>query len=138
VDFLYYWQLFREDTANGPIFKLNQNSPVMEDISIGDDVWALALTSAGAYDVVARFTVTGTGRNPAGSPEDVKYGRAFFRSTKSLSNYFDIQKGDAEAAVRTLSINARGAVLGQCFQGHAAVRPLSPSDRERLIRYVVA
>jgi hypothetical protein len=87
---------------------------------------------------VARFTVTETGRNPAGSPEDVKYGRAFFRSIETLSNYFNIHKGDAEAAIRTLSINARGGVLGQCFQGHAAVRPLTRADRESLIRYVEA
>ena len=136
MDFLYYWKLFREDTANGPIFKLNQNSPAMHEICVGDDVWALALTSAGAYDLVARFTVTETGANPAGSPDDMKYGRAFFRSNASLTNYFGKQRGDAEAVVRGLSIRAEGTVLGQCFQGNAAVRSLTLDDRKRLIQYI--
>lgn len=136
MDFLYYWKLFKEDTANGPIYKLNQNSPVMQEISAGDDVWALALTSAGAYDLVARFTVTETGRNPACSPDDLKYGRTFFRSTAPLSNYFANQKGSAEAVIRALSIKADGAVLGQCFQGNAAVRPLTLDDRKRLVQHI--
>lgn len=132
ADFLYYWKRHKSDLAAGPIYKLNQNSSVMKSISVGDDVWAFGLVAPDAYAIIARFTVAEVGENAPGSHDAVEYGQAYLRSTPSLTNYV-VTQVDAEPLIRSLSVRCDGAILGQCFQGGAAVRALDQSDRLALI-----
>ncbi|MGZ2412092.1 hypothetical protein ACUXST_001513 [Sphingomonas sp. F9_3S_D5_B_2] len=134
MDYLYYWKLYASDTANGPIYKLNQNSPVMRNLEAGDDVWAIGRAN-GSYPLVARFTVVETGTNPLGSQDRSRYGAEFMRSAPALSTYFELNGNDAERIVRSLGISTASPVLGRSFQGGAAVRELDRGDRQKLVRY---
>jgi hypothetical protein len=134
VDHLYYWQRHGSDTRAGPIYKLNQNSAAMQQIALGDDVWAIGLAGPASYRLIARFTVSEIGVNPSSSADFSEYGKYFFKSSAFLTSYFPPTR-DVEAMVRTLSVTTNGQHLGQCFQGHAAVRPLCWSDRLALIDF---
>lgn len=134
ADFLYYWQRFSADTASGEIYKLNQGSPILNDVAVGDDLWAIGLSSPSTYALLARLTVCEVGQNRAGSPDDKQYGKYYIRSSPSLANYFSCQT-DAEGLVRSLSIKCDAATLGQSFQGWSAVRKLSEDDRRKLIAF---
>jgi hypothetical protein len=109
----------------------------MGKVMVGDDVWAFGLHNPALYRLIARFTVSETGQNVPGSPDAVEYGQYYFGSTPLLTNYLD-KENSVEGAVRSLSIQCDGVVLGQCFQGGAAVRALLPEDRASLIAYVAA
>lgn len=39
---LYYWKDYRDNTAGGPIFKLNQKTPKLHEVAPGDSAWAIA------------------------------------------------------------------------------------------------
>lgn len=135
MDYLYYWKLFKDDLQNGPIFKLNQNSPILSDVCVGDDVWTIGLVGQGLYSIISRHTVTETGENALGSSDRATYGRWYIKSLPSLSNYFE-DHDSVEDTIRCLSIRTEGKVLGQCFQGNAAVRRLTPEDRVAILTHL--
>jgi 5-methylcytosine-specific restriction protein A len=136
VALLYYWQRFRRDTIDGPIFKLNQNNSLLADLQSGDTVWALTLSAPGAYAIAAEFKVATAGENAEGDPER-PLGRYFFVADSSRSRFFDIDKqASAEPLIRSLNITANASVLGQSFQGQqGGVRRLDEADHVTLADY---
>ena len=133
---LYYWKDYRENTAGGPIFKLNQKTPKLHEVGPGDTVWAIARSRPGRYVIAAEFVVQRTGMNPVGSPDYKRYGEYFFEADPTTSRYFDVSRqGSVEPLLRDLSITTNATHLGLSFQGHNGVRLLNPEDHLRLTRY---
>jgi hypothetical protein len=133
---LYYWQQYKRDTIDGPVFKLNQNNSLLADLRSGDTVWALTLSAPGTYAIAAEFKVATTGENAAGDPER-PLGRYFFVADPNGSRFFDVHKqASAEPLIRSLNITANASVLGQSFQGQqGGVRPLDEADHGTLADY---
>lgn len=124
-NYLYYWRAYRENTANGPIYKLNQNSPNMAAIEAGDRVWCITYRGAGEYALVAVFGVEAVGENPVGSRERAEWGRRFFRSSPALTVYFDpASQPSVEPVVRRLGLTTNADVLGQSLQGRQGVQQI--------------
>jgi hypothetical protein len=133
---LYYWKDYRENTASGPIFKLNQKTPKLHEIGSGDYVWAIARSKPSCYVVAAEFRVQRTGLNPLSSPDYKRYGEYFFEADPAATRYFDISRqGSVEPSLRELSITTDATHLGLSFQGPNGVRVLSLNDQLRLSRY---
>src|ERR687897_998491 len=102
---LYYWKKYHEDTCKGPIFKLNQNAPMMRDVSVCESIWAIASDGPGRYVLAAEFRVARTGVNRVGDPDLEQYGLYFFEADPTATRYFDIKtQASIEPIIRGLSI----------------------------------
>jgi hypothetical protein len=127
VHYLYYWRKYLADTSVRPIFKLNQNSEVMQMLRPSDVVWAISRLRAAHYELVARFVVDAAGENAPTDPDFLRHGRFYFVAEPKATRYFS--KGpSAEPLIRSLSIRTNAMHLGQSFQGRSAVRQLAASD----------
>jgi Domain of unknown function (DUF3883) len=132
--FLYYWKIYWDDSDKGHLpLVMNQNSRTMQRIRPGDVVWAFTRRMTdGAYVLVARFLVSHVGENKDGNPA----GRWYFASDTGNFRYLDPQtQEDAEPVIRRLGIKADAPVLGNSFQGGAAVRQISIEDLSALDRH---
>lgn len=131
---LYYWRgdNHRRDLDFGAGYHLNQASPVLHQIEIGDSLWAFTRRSDGVYVIAAELVVSAKTMNPKG----YRYGPYRIWGDLRASRYFDVQgQPDITWLIRRLSVSARGDVLGRAFQGRAAVRRLSVEDHQYLYSY---
>jgi 5-methylcytosine-specific restriction enzyme A len=129
---LYYWRPdnFGRDRTFGFGFHLNQNSPAMATVAPGESLWAFTRRpSDGSYVLAAELIVRALTRNP----HNFRYGGWRVWGDLHRSRYFDVQLGPrVEPVVRSLGVRTGGSLLGQAFQGHAAVREIS-EDAHRLL-----
>lgn len=131
---LYYWRPdnYARDRAFGFGYHLNQGSPALALLPHGESVWAFTRRKRdGLYVLAAQLIARAVTRNVP----NYRYGRFRVWADLDRSRYFDIdapQAANLEPVVRALSIRASGTVLGQAFQGHAAVRTLTPGDHRTL------
>lgn len=128
MGFLYYWRPdnHRRDRRFGFGYHLNQSSPSLADARPGESVWAFTRRARdGRYVLAAELVVRAVTTNRPGH----RYGRYRVWGDLERSRYFDVDgAADAERLIRSLSVRAGAARLGQAFQGHAAVRRLSAAD----------
>ena len=129
---LYYWRgdNYRRDLDMGAGYHLNQASPVLHHIDLGDSVWAFTRRSDGVHVLAAELVVRAKTLN---RPR-FRYGRYRVWGDLGESTYFKVdgQLG-VEQVIRALSIRAEAMVLGQAFQGAAAVRPITLVDHLILV-----
>ena len=129
---LYYWQPdnYRRDASFGFGYHLNQNSPAMSTAVAGDSVWAFTRRRGDRlYVLAAELVVRAVTRNPP----NYRYGAFRLWGDLHRSRYFDIAVSpNAEPLIRTLGVRSGAQRLGQSFQGHAAVRPISVLDHQLL------
>lgn len=137
--FLYFWPRYGEDTRNGAVRRLNQNSPSLAEAQPGDVLWAFAPIGAGRYAFVARLAVARVGENAPASTERQSLGRWFVEADPERVLYFDpANQPDASQLIRELGLKADAAVLGQSFQGGAGVRRLSADASDVLAKAATA
>jgi hypothetical protein len=124
-NFIYYWKAYRLNTADGPIYKLNQNSTRMSAIEPGHRVWAITYNGPGDYALIAAFQVNEMGENPPDSPDRDQWGRWFFCSSPDHTVYFDpVGQTTVEPIVRRLGLTTNAAILGQSLQGKHGVQQI--------------
>lgn len=132
---LYYWRgdNYKKDIELGAGYHLNQANPALHDISAGESLWAFTRRlEDGAYVMAAELVAIYKTLNPAG----YQYGRYRLWGNLNLSRYFAVEsQPDISVLVKSLAIPARGNVLGQAFQGLAAVRRISCNDDKILRKY---
>jgi 5-methylcytosine-specific restriction enzyme A len=124
---LYYWRgdNYRRDLDMGAGYHLNQASPVLHEIDLGDSVWAFTRRSDGVYALAAELVVRAKTLN---RPR-FRYGRYRVWGDLTESRYFRVDgQFGVEQIIRALSIRADATVLGRSFQGAAAVRPITRDD----------
>jgi 5-methylcytosine-specific restriction enzyme A len=135
VPLLYYWKprIYARDRDYGlGDFHLNQNSPAMLQVGLGDSLWAFTRNARGTYVLAAELIVRAVTHNTAG----YKYGKYRIWGDLRRSRYFDVELGaDIEPVIRALTIRSQAQHLGQAFQGHAAVRPITPADHQALVTF---
>ena len=134
---LYYWRgdVYRADLDAGVGFHLNQATPRLHAIDVGDSLWAFSRRADGAYVLVAELVVHARTLNPDG----FHYGRYRLWGHLARSRYFAADaQADITPLIRGLSVSSRGGVLGRAFQGAAAVRSLTLADHAVLARYAAA
>lgn len=134
MPFLYYWRgdNYRRDIDFGAGFHLNQANPLLHEIDVGDSLWAFTRRPDGIYVLAVELVVKAKTLNPTA----YRYGRYRVWGDLRLSRYFQIEvQPDITNLVRSLSITARGTVLGQAFQGYAAVRRIAEVDHQVLAAY---
>lgn len=128
---LYYWRLdnYEQDLRNGVGFHLNQSSPRLHDIELGDSLWAFTRRPDGEYVMAAELVVKARTWN---SPQ-YRYGSFRVWGDLRLSRYF-LARGQAslDPVVRGLSVRVAPGPLGHSFQGHAAVRKITLADHQIL------
>jgi 5-methylcytosine-specific restriction enzyme A len=131
---LYFWRgdNYLRDLDFGVGFNLNQTSPTMHRIDVGESLWALSRSRDGVYVLAAELIAKTKTLNPRG----YRYGRYRVWGDLTHSRYFaaDAQP-DVTTLVRSLSITARGDALGRAFQGNAAVREITDGDHRVLAAY---
>jgi 5-methylcytosine-specific restriction enzyme A len=117
-------------SSRSSLYHLNQNSPAMATAIAGDSVWAFTRRRGDRlYALAAELVVRGVTRNPP----NYRYGTFRVWGDLQLSRYFDIDLSpSAEPLIRRLSVRIGAQRLGQSFQGHAAVRPVSALDHQLL------
>lgn len=124
---LYYWRPdnYRRDLDMGAGYHLNQANPILHQVEIGDSLWAFTRNPAGRYVLAAELIVKAKTENPP----NFRYGRCWIWGDIDRSRYFriDDQPG-VEQIIRHLSCRANARYLGQSFQGHSAVRLITPQD----------
>lgn len=116
---LYHWRAdnYRRDLDMGAGYHLNQASPKLHQIDLGDSLWAFTRGTDGRYVLAAELVVKAKTFNPP----NYRYGRYRVWGHLAHSRYFDVKRGPSvEHVVRGLSVSSRGAVLGRAFQA----RPL--------------
>ena len=131
---LYYWrgENYRRDLNWGAGYHLNQSNPLLHEIEDGDSLWAFTRTSSGKYILAMELVVRAKTRNPPG----YRYGTYRLWGDLKLSRYFHaLDQPDISELVRRLSVKANASVVGRSFQGHAAVRRLTPPDHQLLSEY---
>ena len=131
---LYYWvgRNYRRDLDWGAGYHLNQSSPLLHEIDPGDSLWAFTRTPAGLYVLAAELVVRAKTRNPG----EYRYGTYRLWGDLERSRYFRTAgQPDISELIRRLSVKAGASVLGRSFQGHAAVRRLTPADHLVLVEY---
>jgi len=139
VALLYYWRPdnYTRDRAFGFGYHLNQNSSRLAGLARGESLWAFTRRQRdGLYVLAAELIVRAVTRNVP----HYRYGLFRVWGDLERSRYFDIDAigaANIEPVVRALSVRTRGARLGQAFQGHAAVRPLTDAD-DRLLASVAS
>ncbi len=131
---IYYWvgENYRRDLDWGAGYHLNQSNRLLHEIDHGDSLWAFTRTPARRYVVAAELVVRAKTRNP---PE-YRYGTYRLWGDIRRSRYFLTEgQPDISDLIRGLSVRTGAAVLGRSFQGHAAVRRLTPADHQVLAEY---
>lgn len=126
---LYYWRPdnYHRDCVFGFGYHLNQNSPAMATVSRGDSLWAFTRRGRDGLCVLAAELVV---KALTHNPRNYRYGIYRIWGDPDSSRYFDVDIGPStEPLIRYMSIRARGSLLGQAFQGHAAVRVITPADQ---------
>lgn len=130
---LYYWKEYADNTAHGPVFKLNQKNQVLSEVRPGETVWTWGLVGPGRYALYAKFIAERAGLNDPKDPAYEQYGAFFVQADEASSQFFDVASQESiEPLIRSLSIKANAGVLGQAFQGKAGVRRLSVEDDRKL------
>ena len=131
---LYHWvgKNYRRDLDWGAGYHLNQSNPLLHEIDLGDSLWAFTRTPNGNYVLAMELVVGAKTRNPCG----YRYGTYRLWGDLQRSRYFYTEnQPDISELIRRLSVKANAPVLGHSFQGHAAVRPLTPADHQVLVEY---
>jgi 5-methylcytosine-specific restriction enzyme A len=127
----YYWRPdnYRRDLDFGAGYHLNQGSPVLHHVEVGDSVWAFTRDTAGRYVLAAGLVVRARTRNAPG----FRYGPYRVWGDLKLSRYFAVDgQADQEPVLRAVSGRHSAKVLGTAFQGRAAVRILSTEGHAML------
>jgi hypothetical protein len=131
---LYFWRgdNYRRDLDYGVGFHLNQASPLLHEIEIGESLWAFTRKPDGRYALAAELVISAKTLNPRG----YRYGAYRVWGDLRRSRYFAIDgQPDISSLIRSLSVAATGDVLGRSFQGRAAVRRLLEGDHVALLDY---
>ena len=131
---LYHWvgRNYRRDLDWGAGYHLNQSNPLLHRIDPGDSLWAFTRTPAGIYVLAAELVVRAKTRNP----REYRYGEYRLWGDLERSRYFRTEgQPDVSGLIRRLSVKASAPVIGRSFQGHAAVRLLTPEDHQLLTEY---
>lgn len=131
---LYYWRRdnYYRDLDFGAGYNLNQGNPSLHSIEVGDSLWAFTRNKNNNYVLAAQLVI----RAKTFNPSNFRYGRFRVWGDIQLSKYFEIEKQpNIEHLIRNLSIKAGASVLGHAFQGHAAIRQLTPKDQQILSVY---
>lgn len=124
---LYYWRRdnYLRDLDMGAGYHLNQNNALLHEIELGDSLWAFTRTKSGGYALAAELIVRAKTLNPP----NFRYGRYRLWGDLRQSRYFRVYNQlDVEQIIRGLSVRANAPILGQSFQGRAAVRSITPED----------
>lgn len=130
---LYYWRgdNYSRDLDMGVGYHLNQANPLLHKINFGDSVWAFTRRKDGLYVLAAELVVKAKTHN---LPK-FRYGKYRVWGDINLSSYFKVdQQPSVENVIRNLSIKINAQILGQSFQGFAAVKQISQEDHEILKR----
>lgn len=128
---LYYWRgdNYYRDLDMGAGYHLNQANPLLHKIEIGDSLWAFTRRRDGIYVLAAELIAKAKTTNPP----NFRYGRYRIWGDINYSRYFQVEnQPNIENVIRRLSCKANARILGQSFQGMAAVKPLSQSDNDLL------
>ncbi len=131
---LYHWvgKNYRRDLDWGAGYHLNQSNPLLQEIYVGDSLWAFTRTTTGKYVLAMELVVRAKTRNPNG----FRYGSYRIWGDLKRSRYFRTEgQPDISELIRRLSVKANSPVIGRSFQGHAAVRRLTPADHRLLVDY---
>jgi 5-methylcytosine-specific restriction enzyme A len=128
---LYYWRNdnYYRDLDLGAGYHLNQASPLLHEIEIGDSLWAFTRAKNGDYVLAAELIIKAKTINPP----NFRYGRYRVWGDLKKSRYFKVDgQPRVEQVIRSLSIPANAEILGRAFQGHAAVRRITETDHQIL------
>jgi 5-methylcytosine-specific restriction enzyme A len=89
---LYYWRPdnYRRDRAFGFGFHLNQNSPAMAAVSLGESLWAFTRRPRDSQYVLAAELIV---RAVTQNMENYRYGRWRIWGDLERSRYFDVDLG---------------------------------------------
>ena len=131
---LYHWvgKNYRRDLDWGAGYHLNQSNPLLHEIDIADSLWAFTRTPKGLYVLATELVVRAKTKNPRG----YRYGTYRLWGDLKLSRYFRTEgQPDISELISRLSVKANAPVIGRSFQGHAAVRRLTPADHQVLVEY---
>ncbi len=133
---LYYWRSdnYLRDLDNGVGFHLNQSSSTLHQINIGESLWAFTRNHQGNYVLAAQLIIKAKTKNPP----NYKYGSYRVWGSIKKSRYFDInQQLDISCLIKQFPLRTGKAntLLGQAFQGKAAVRQITDREHEILLNY---
>jgi 5-methylcytosine-specific restriction protein A len=134
---LYFWRgdNYRRDLDHGVGFHLNQASPLLHQIGIGESLWAFTRKIDGRYALAAELVISAKTMNQRG----FRYGPYRVWGDLLRSRYFGVdEQPDISTLIRSLAVKANAEVLGSSFQGKAAIRALGESDHVRLLAYAEA
>lgn len=128
---LYYWRgdNYYRDLDMGAGYHLNQANPLLHQIEIGDSLWAFTRRHDGIYVLATELIVKAKTINPP----NFRYGKYRVWGDVNCSRYFQVDgQPSIENVIRSLSCRANARILGQSFQGLAAVKLISQGDAEIL------
>jgi 5-methylcytosine-specific restriction enzyme A len=128
---LYFWRgdNYYQDLDMGAGYHLNQSNPLLHSIDIGDSLWAFTRNRQKRYVLAAELVVKAKTKNPS----NFRYGRYRLWGDIHNSRYFQVDdQPSVEQVIRHLSCSTKADVLGQAFQGHAAVRRITNVDHQIL------
>lgn len=128
---LYHWKSenYFRDLDLGAGYHLNQSNPLLHEIEIGDSLWAFTRAKNGEYVLAAELIIKAKTLNPP----NFRYGKYRVWGDLKLSRYFKVDgQPKSEQVIRSLSVQAKAEILGQSFQGHAAVRKITVEDHKIL------
>ena len=129
---LYYWRgdNYRRDLDMGAGYHLNQANPLMHKMEVGDSLWAFTRSSDGRYVLAAELVVRAMTINAPG----FRYGAYRVWGDLQESRYFLVEgQPSIEPVIRGLSCEIRAKILGQAFQGLAAVKRITFEDHVALL-----
>lgn len=134
---LYYWRRdnYEHDLDFGVGFHLNQKSARLHQIELGDTLWAFTRRRDGAYVLAMRLVVRARTHNRAG----YRYGPYRVWGDLQRSRYFLLDgQPPLDPLIRALSLRVQAGVIGQAFQGGAAVRSITAADHAVLEAHATA
>lgn len=129
---LYYWRAdnYRRDLDMGAGYHLNQATPLLHQIEIGESLWAITRIKTGRYVLAAELIVKAKTRNPPG----FRYGGYRLWGDINYSRYFETEgQPGVEQIIRALSCKVNARILGQSFQGYNAVKLINHYDHLLLL-----
>lgn len=132
VPLLYYWRSdnYFRDLDMGAGYHLNQANPLLHSIDIGDSLWAFTRNHQRRYVLAAELVVRAKTLNAT----NFRYGRYRIWGDLRASRYFQVDdQPSIEQIIRHLSCRVNAAILGQAFQGYAAVRRIDEQDHRFLL-----
>jgi hypothetical protein len=133
---LYHWRRenYEQDiesitVGTGDLF-LQQNSSAFRGANPGERLWAFTRRRDGRYVLAAQVRIARV-REKRG-----RYGRYTAEPVQGSTELYDVSHGaDVEPLIRRLGIRAKAAILGQSFQGSAAVRQIDDAADSNLERF---